>query len=97
MDAIETSIREPGQARTRLYYAHPGSSWVHGTNEYINKMMRRFISKGTDIGKICYAEVGRIKYWVINYPKASKKNLWFINQQTKGQHSVIRTVYDYTK
>lgn len=34
-----------------MYYAHPYSSWERGTNENINKMIRRFIHKGVDIAK----------------------------------------------
>lgn len=46
-EKIETSI--DGGKRTISYYCHPYSSWERGTNENINKMIRRWIPKGADI------------------------------------------------
>jgi IS30 family transposase len=55
--------------RVKVYYAHPYSSWERGTNENINKMIRRFIPKGSDIGIITQAEIKRIERWINNYPR----------------------------
>lgn len=66
---LERSARKPGQQRFKLYYAHPYSSWERGTNENANKMIRRFIPKGTDIGKLNQREIKRIEYWMNNYPR----------------------------
>lgn len=38
-----------GFLRGRIYYAHPYSSWEKGTNERHNRLLRRFISKGSSI------------------------------------------------
>ena len=35
-----------------IYYAHPYSSWERGSNENGNRILRRFVPKGTDIGKL---------------------------------------------
>ena len=55
--------------RTLVYFAHPYSSWERGTNENQNRMIRRFIPKGTDIAKISNKEVQRIEDWMNNYPR----------------------------
>jgi len=52
-----------------VYYAHPYSSWERGSNENGNRILRRFIPKGTDIGKITVEELQRIEDWVNNYPR----------------------------
>jgi len=66
---IERSIRNDGMKRVNLYYAHPYSSWERGTNENINKMIRRFIPKGTDINKISNARIKLIENWINSYPR----------------------------
>jgi IS30 family transposase len=52
-----------------IYYAHPYSSWERGSNENGNRMLRRFIPKGTDISKITEEELQRYEDWVNNYPR----------------------------
>lgn len=52
-----------------VYYAHPYSSWERGSNENGNKILRRFIPKGTNIGKITKKALQRIEDWVNNYPR----------------------------
>jgi len=55
--------------RTKVYYAHPYSAWERGTNENINKMIRRFIPKGSDISQFSSEEIERIQNWINNYPR----------------------------
>jgi IS30 family transposase len=66
---LETSVIDPEKQRFKLYYAHPYSSWERGTNENANKLIRRFIPKGTDIGKLNHKDIQRIEDWMNNYPR----------------------------
>jgi len=65
---IERSLysKEP---RIMAYYAHPYSSWERGSNENANKIIRRFIPKGSDINKYTEEEIKRIENWINNYPR----------------------------
>jgi IS30 family transposase len=67
-EGIEKSIRNK-QNRTKVYFAHPYSSWERGTNENINKMIRRFIPKGGDISSFSDKDIERIQNWINNYPR----------------------------
>lgn len=66
---IEQSKINRKDTRVSVYFAHPYSSWERGTNENINRMIRRFIPKGTDIGNITNKEIKRIENWINNYPR----------------------------
>jgi IS30 family transposase len=66
---IEQSIKGMLEKRLPVYYAHPYSSWERGTNENTNKLIRRFIPKGTDIGKISKKRIKYIENWINNYPR----------------------------
>lgn len=66
---LETSIFCLKKKRFKLYYAHPYSSWERGSNENANKLIRRFIPKGTDIGKLKNKDIERIEHWINNYPR----------------------------
>ncbi len=52
-----------------VYYAHPYSSFERGSNENGNRILRRFVPKGTDIGKLTAKELQKIEDWVNNYPR----------------------------
>ena len=56
--------------RTSIYYAHPYCSGERGTNENNNRMIRRFIPKGIDIGEVKAAKIKEIEDWINNYPRA---------------------------
>jgi len=55
--------------RVKMYYAHPYSSWERGSNENANRMIRRFIAKGRDIGKFTVKYIKWIEEWINNYPR----------------------------
>jgi len=55
--------------RVKFYYAHPYSSWERGSNENANRMIRRFIAKGSNIGKFTMKYIKWIEQWINNYPR----------------------------
>lgn len=65
---IEKSIHTK-TSRTKVYYCHPYSSWERGTNENINKMIRRFIPKGAIMEDYSREEILKIQQWINNYPR----------------------------
>lgn len=55
--------------RTDVYYCHPYSSWERGTNENINRMIRRFFPKGIDFDTVTEKQVQFVENWINNYPR----------------------------
>jgi IS30 family transposase len=68
-ERLEASCLKAGERRTACYYAHPYSSWERGSNENANRLIRRFVPKGTDIGKLKRRDIERIEQWINNYPR----------------------------
>lgn len=66
--ALEQSVTERS-SRTHIYYAHPYSSWERGSNENTNRIIRRFIPKGSDISKFSRIVIQRIEDWINSYPR----------------------------
>jgi len=66
---LETSILYNGEGRTIVYYAHPYSAYERGSNENANRLIRRFIPKGSDIDKISVSHIKRVERWINNYPR----------------------------
>lgn len=66
---IEKSCINKRKGRTRQYYADPYSPWQRGTNENINKMIRRFLPKGRSFRDLTVEEVKKIEDWINNYPR----------------------------
>jgi IS30 family transposase len=55
----ETAMRKATDAD--IYYAHPYSSYERGSNENTNRIIRRYIPKGTDIGNFTRAQIKAIQ------------------------------------
>jgi IS30 family transposase len=68
-NGMERSYTGAGK-RTTLYYCHPYSSWERGSNENQNKLIRRWVPKGTPIENYTDEDVARIEDWINNYPRA---------------------------
>lgn len=68
-EGLEKSCLNPAKKRTVCYYAHPYSAWERGSNEAANKLIRRFVPKGSNIGDLTQADIRRIEHWMNNYPR----------------------------
>lgn len=68
-ESMQRSIKDSKKQRTQIYYCHPYSSWERGSNENANKLIRRFIPKGVDIGKFSDEMIQFIQDWINNYPR----------------------------
>ena len=55
--------------RTKVYYAHPYSSWEHGSNENQNGMIRRKHPKGTNFAEVSKAKLAKTEEWMNSYPR----------------------------
>jgi IS30 family transposase len=67
-EALETSVFTK-QQRTRVFYAHPYSSWERGSNENANRMIRRFVAKGRDIARFTKQRIREVEEWLNDYPR----------------------------
>ena len=65
---IEKSRYTKGN-RTTLFYCHPYSSWERGTNENINRMIRRFFPKGINFDEVTKQQIMFVEDWINNYPR----------------------------
>lgn len=63
LSSIKTAIR------TQVYFCHPYNSCERGTNENINKMIRKYIKKGEDIGNYTDRQIKHIQDKINNYPR----------------------------
>lgn len=68
-DNLEKSCLNPDKKRTTCYYAHPYSAWERGSNEVANKLIRRFVPKGSNIDCLTNADIRRIERWINDYPR----------------------------
>ncbi len=64
---LERSIY--GGKRTNVYYCHPYSSYERGSNERLNREVRRLLPKGTDFAKYTDEQITQVEKWVNDYPR----------------------------
>lgn len=68
-DKFERSCISKNKKRTEIYFCHPYSSWERGSNENLNKLIRRHLPKGTDFENLTKQEVKYIQDWINRYPR----------------------------
>ena len=65
--AIETSCdKRKKEPRVQGYYAHPYRSGERGSNENGNRLIRRFVPKGTVITNISEEFIKKVENWINN-------------------------------
>lgn len=64
---LEMSIY--GGKRTSIYYCHPYCSCERGSNERLNREIRRLIPKGVDLSTISNKHVKAVETWINDYPR----------------------------
>ena len=58
-----------GNKRIDLYYCHPYTSCERGSNERMNRMVRRFFPKGKSMSNVTQAQCKTAADWLNNYPR----------------------------
>lgn len=61
--------RYGNKKRTTIYYCHPYCSSERGTNERMNREIRRKFPKGTDFTSVSLKDVAEVEEWLNNYPR----------------------------
>ncbi len=61
--------RRARKPRTKVYYCHPYSAYERGSNENMNRIVRRFFPKGTNFDDVTSAEVAEVEKWLADYPR----------------------------
>ena len=64
---LEKSIY--GGKRTSIYYCHPYTSCERGSNERLNREIRRLIPKGIDLSTISEKRIQAVETWINDYPR----------------------------
>lgn len=67
--AIEKSIYGKNRKRTSVFYCHPYCSCERGSNERINREIRRLVPKGSNLANYSLSAVKDIENWINNYPR----------------------------
>ena len=69
--SIDTSVQplDTSNIRVKLYYCHPSTPQERGTNENINKMVRKYIPKGTNFDNETIESIKYIQEEINNYPR----------------------------
>ena len=69
MDCEGMEKNKIGEKRTKVYYCHPYSSYERGSNENLNKMVRRWYPKGESFMMTSEDEIAALEKWMNEYPR----------------------------
>ena len=58
-----------GGKRFNIYYCHSYSAWEKGSDENMNRMIRRWFPKGTDFSRVTKKEIAECQDWLYHYPR----------------------------
>ncbi len=69
---------------TKVYFAHPYSSWEKGLIEYTNKLYRQYIPKATNLNVYNYQYIKNVQYEINSRPRkklnyTNPKNIFFLS------------------
>lgn len=67
-EGLEMAHRRKGK-RTLVFYCHPYSAYERGSNENMNRLIRRFFPKGTSFDNITKERVKEVEAWINGYPR----------------------------
>lgn len=67
-EGITKYCRRKGD-RTLLFYAHPYCASERGSNENANRLVRRFLPKGTNLSSLRQEDVDHLASWMNRYPR----------------------------
>ena len=65
---MEKSIYN-NSTRTKVYYCHSHSPHERGSNENLNRMLRRKIKKGSNFDSMSSDKINKISKWINEYPR----------------------------
>ena len=68
-ERIEQSRFSKKNKRTKVYFAHPYSSFERGSNENANRIIRRILPKGCTFDKLNPSDVRRLALWMNKMPR----------------------------
>lgn len=58
-----------GGQRFQVFYCHSYSAWEKGSDENMNRMIRRWFPKGTDFSRVTKKEIAECQDWLFHYPR----------------------------
>ena len=67
-EGIEMAHRRKGK-RTLVFYCHPYSAYERGSNENMNRLIRRFFPKGTNFDNVTKEQIKEVEKWMNDYPR----------------------------